>query len=118
VTETDVLPRNLVMPIFVKEGHGISEKIDSMPGIFRLSPDEMLDREISDIKSAGINSVLVFGLPNKKDALGSEAFNENGVVQQAVRRIKQNAPDMVVMCDVCMCEYTDHGHCGILDPHG
>jgi len=118
VTETDVIPRNLVMPIFVKEGQGIREKIDSMPGIFRLSPDEMLDREISEISSAGINSVLVFGLPNRKDAFGSEAFNDNGIVQQAVRRIKQNEPDIVVICDVCMCEYTDHGHCGILNQGG
>ena len=118
VTETDVLPRNLVMPIFVKEGQGIKEKIDSMPGVFRLSPDEMLDREISDIRSAGINSVLLFGLPNRKDAFGSEAFNDNGIVQQAVRRIKQNEPDIVIICDVCMCEYTDHGHCGILNQSG
>lgn len=118
VTETDVLPRQLVMPIFVREGIRIKEKIDSMPGVFRVSPDEMLDAEISEIKSAGISSVLLFGLPKKKDALGSEGYNDGGVIQQAIRRIKQSDPEMVVIADVCMCEYTDHGHCGVLDDKG
>jgi porphobilinogen synthase len=118
VAETDVLPRNLVMPIFVREGQQIKEKIDSMPGVFRVSPDEMLDAEISDITSAGISSVLIFGLPKKKDAIGSESFNEDGVVQQAIKRIEQTEPGLVVIADVCMCEYTDHGHCGILDEKG
>jgi len=118
VAETEISPRNLVMPLFIREGAGIRDKIDSMPGIFRLSPDEMLDKEISEIISAGISSVLLFGLPRSKDPLGSESFNEDGVVQQAVRRIKQRYPDLVVICDVCMCEYTDHGHCGILSRSG
>ena len=118
VAETDVLPRNLVMPIFVREGSGIKEKIESMPGIYRVSPDEILDREIAEISSAGIDTVLIFGLPSRKDSLGSEAYNENGVVQQAIRRIKQHSPDMTVISDVCMCEYTDHGHCGILSHKG
>ncbi len=106
------------MPIFVREGNAIKEKIDSMPGIFRYSPDKELDKEIEEISNAGINAVLLFGLPNTKDALGSEAYNPDGVVQQAVRRIKSIREDMIVACDVCMCEYTDHGHCGILSVRG
>lgn len=118
VSETDVNPRNLLMPIFVREGNQIKEEIASMPGIFRLSPDEYLDKEVAEIESLGIGGVLIFGIPNKKDALGSEAHNEEGIVQQAVRRIKASNPKMVVVCDVCMCEYTDHGHCGILNSKG
>ncbi len=106
------------MPIFVKEGSGIKEEIESMPGIFRFSPDSSLDAEVSDLEDLGINAVLLFGLPSKKDSSGSEAYNPSGVIQQAVRRIKQMIPEMVVICDVCMCEYTDHGHCGILNGRG
>lgn len=109
---------HLVMPIFMREGSAIKESVDSMPGIFRYSPDAELDREIEEISSVGINAVLLFGLPAAKDALGSEAYNPNGIVQQAVRRIKSTHEEMVVICDVCMCEYTDHGHCGILDARG
>jgi porphobilinogen synthase len=118
VAEVEVTPRNLVMPLFIREGTAIKEKIESMPGLFRLSPDEMLDIEIGEILSAGIGSVLLFGLPSKKDPVGSGAYGDQGVVQQAVRRIKRQYPEMVVICDVCMCEYTDHGHCGILDTAG
>jgi porphobilinogen synthase len=118
VAETEVSPRNLVMPLFIREGLGIKEPIDSMPGIFHLSPDEMLDKEIAEIRSAGIDAVLIFGIPSKKDPLGSSAYDDEGVVQQATRRIKQQDPEMIVACDVCMCEYTDHGHCGILSTKG
>ncbi len=118
VSETDVNPRNLLMPIFVREGNQLKEEIASMPGVFRLSPDEYLDKEVAEIVSLGIAGVLIFGIPNKKDALGSEAYNEGGVVQQAIRRIKASNPEIVVVCDVCMCEYTDHGHCGILNSAG
>ena len=117
-SETNIEPRDFVMPIFVREGNQIKEQIDSMPGIFRLSPDENLEREISEIQSLGIGGIIVFGLPKIKDPFGSEAYNDNGVVQQAVRRIKQTSSELVVICDVCMCEYTDHGHCGILNPRG
>ncbi len=118
VAENEITPRHLVMPIFVKEGSNIKEEIDSMPGIFRFSPDSRLDEELSELKDLGINAVLLFGLPDKKDGLGSEAYNQSGIIQQAVRRIKQTFPEMVVICDVCMCEYTDHGHCGILNGRG
>jgi porphobilinogen synthase len=118
VSETQVDVKHLVMPIFVKEGREIKEKIDEMPGIFRFSPDRELDKEIEEISSLGINAVLLFGLPHKKDSFGSEAYNPDGVIQQAVRRIKNTLPELLVICDVCMCEYTDHGHCGILDQKG
>lgn len=118
VSETDVNPRNLVMPIFVKDGSHVKEQIDSMPGIFRFSPDEYLDKEISEIQSLGIGAILLFGLPSKKDSFGSEAYSENGIVQRAIERIKQNNPDLAVISDDCMCEYTDHGHCGILNQKG
>jgi porphobilinogen synthase len=89
-----------------------------MPGIYRYSPDKRLDKEIEEITSLGINAVLLFGLPKKKDRLGSEAYSPNGVVQQAIARIKNLNEDVAIICDVCMCEYTDHGHCGILNDKG
>ncbi|MDG7001436.1 MAG: porphobilinogen synthase [Nitrososphaerota archaeon] len=118
VSETDVNPNRLVMPIFVKEGSGIKEKIDSMPGIYRHSCDAKLDAEVEEISSLGLKSVLLFGLPKHKDEYGSEAYSRNGIVQEATRRIKQTHPELIVICDVCMCEYTSHGHCGILDTNG
>jgi porphobilinogen synthase len=118
VSETDVNPRNLVMPIFVREGYDIKERIDSMPGIFRFSPDQNLDREVSEIQSLGIGAIILFGLPQTKDSFGTEAYNKNGIVQRAIKRIKQTNPDLTVVSDVCMCEYTDHGHCGILNQRG
>lgn len=118
VSETKIDIDHLVMPIFVQEGSGLKQKIESMPGIYRYSPDKELDKEIEEITRLGINSVLLFGLPKKKDPLGSEAYSQNGVVQQAIRRIKSMNEEVVVICDVCMCEYTDHGHCGILNRKG
>ncbi len=118
VSETTVDPNHLVMPIFVREGSGLKEKISSMPGIFRFSPDRYLEEEMEEIRGLGINAVIIFGIPEKKDTFGSEAYDENGVVQKAVRRIKDSQPDLTVMCDVCLCEYTDHGHCGVLNQKG
>lgn len=106
------------MPIFVQEGSGLKQKIQSMPGIYRYSPDKELDKEIEELTRVGISSVLLFGLPKKKDSVGSGAYDPDGVVQQAVRRIKNLDEDVIVICDVCMCEYTDHGHCGILNHKG
>ena len=116
-SETEINLGQLVMPIFVKEGAGIKEEIDSMPGIYRFSSDAYLDKEIEEISLRGLRSVLLFGLPKNKDDLGSGAYSRNGVVQEATRRIKQTHPELVVICDVCMCEYTSHGHCGILAPN-
>lgn len=118
VSETHIDSRHLVMPIFVQEGSGIREKIESMPGIFRYSPDKELDKEILEISNLGIDSVLLFGIPKRKDSIGSESYNPDGIVQKAVRRIKDVSEKMVVISDVCMCEYTDHGHCGLLNPDG
>ena len=119
VSETqDIAPEHLVTPLFIREGVDIKEEISSMPGIYRYSPDFELEREIEEISSLGINAVLLFGLPRRKDSIGSEAYNSEGVVQQAIRRIKKTKPDMVVISDVCMCEYTEHGHCGILNQSG
>jgi porphobilinogen synthase len=118
VAETSLDIEHLVMPIFVREGTGLREKIDSMPGIFRLSPDKELETEINEISSLGLKTVLLFGIPDKKDLTGSEAYNPSGVVQQAIRRIKAICEDLTVICDVCMCEYTEHGHCGILNSRG
>ena len=118
VSETHIDASHLVMPIFVQEGSGIREKIESMPGIWRYSPDRELDKEIDEISNLGISSVLLFGIPRNKDPTGSESYNPNGVVQQAIRRIRDLGKEMVIISDVCMCEYTDHGHCGILNQRG
>ncbi|MCJ8341654.1 MAG: porphobilinogen synthase [Cetobacterium sp.] len=106
---------NLVYPIFVEEGQNIKKEIPSMPGQFRLSIDN-LKEELQEIKNLGIKSLLVFGIPeaNKKDPVGTEAYNDNGIVQEAVRFIKKEFPEFLLITDVCMCEYTSHGHCGLL----
>lgn len=118
VSESSIDAEHLVAPIFVKEGSRLKEKIEGMPGVFRFSPDAELDKEIEDISSYGINTVILFGLPKKKDAMGSESFNQDGVIQSAIRKIKSVNEKIVVITDVCMCEYTDHGHCGIIDKKG
>jgi porphobilinogen synthase len=99
--------------MFVKEGEGIVEEINSMPGQFRYSIDKM-PYKLEELAKAGVPSVMFFGLPDHKDACGSEAYAENGIVQRAVREAKKQFPDMYIMTDVCLCEYTDHGHCGML----
>ena len=104
----------LVHPIFVAAGRGVTQPIASMPGHSRRSAD-LLDSEIDELVNLGIPAVLLFGIPENKDASGSEAWSENGPVPQAIRRIRARAPEMVVIADVCLCEYTDHGHCGVLD---
>ncbi len=113
--ETRFSPDSLIYPLFVKEGQGIREPIPSLEGQWRYSPDRICE-EIEDCLRVGVRQVMLFGLPTHKDACGSEAWNPNGVVQQAIRAIKSSYPDLYVITDVCMCEYTDHGHCGIL--HG
>ncbi len=117
VRETRVHVDNLVYPLFIKEGSSLKEPIDAMPGQFRYSPD-MLPKLAKQIASAKIPAVLLFGIPKKKDATGTSAHQRDGVVQQAVRRIKDAAPGLEVITDVCLCEYTDHGHCGVLDEKG
>jgi porphobilinogen synthase len=113
VRETELNAQDFIYPLFVRHGEGRTE-IRSMPGVFQLSVDEAV-REAESAAALGILSVILFGIPAEKDPLGLENFADDGIVQQAIRAIKQNIPEMVVMTDVCLCEYTDHGHCGILN---
>lgn len=113
IRETRLAPEQMIYPLFVLPGKGVREPVPSMPGVFRLSVDQ-LAAEARDCLSLGVRSVLLFGLPEKKDGLGSGAYAKNGIVQQAIRELKNRTPDMTVVTDVCLCEYTDHGHCGCL----
>ena len=113
VRETSLSAADFIYPLFVTEGTGRRHEIGSMPGQFQLSID-LLDRELDELAGLGIGAVLLFGLPDHKDEQASGAYDDEGVVQRAVRAIKRHAPEMVVITDVCNCEYTSHGHCGIL----
>ena len=114
VRETRVEPGDLVYPVFVKPGAGVRDEVASMPGVFQLSIDQ-LAAEVDELRSCRVNSLMLFGLPARKDERGSEAYDDRGVVQQAVRAIKERYPQLMVITDVCLCEYTDHGHCGLVD---
>lgn len=113
VRENCVNVEDLVYPIFVTEGENIKNPIDSMPGIFQFSLDT-LGSEIDRMVESGVKAVLLFGIPSKKDEFGSEAYNKNGIVQRAIRFIKEKEPEIIVIADVCLCEYTSHGHCGLI----
>ncbi len=113
VRETELSPADFIYPLFVRHGTGRSE-IRSMPGVYQLSVDETV-RETETARAAGVNAVILFGIPAEKDPVGLENFSPDGIVQQAIRAIKREIPDTVVVTDVCLCEYTDHGHCGILN---
>lgn len=115
--ETSLDVKDFIYPLFVVEGENIKCEIPSLVDQYHYSVD-MLDAEIKELESLGIRAVILFGIPDKKDSVGSGAYDENGIVQRAVREIKKNHPDFIVITDVCMCEYTDHGHCGILDDCG
>jgi porphobilinogen synthase len=117
VRETRLAPEQLILPMFVRSGTGVRLPVGSMPGCFQLSVDEL----VNDARAAaavGVGGVLLFGIPDHKDAEGSSAWDDAGPVQQAVRALKRELPELVVITDVCMCEYTDHGHCGILRDGG
>jgi porphobilinogen synthase len=113
VRETTLSPANFIYPLFVVHGRDVYEEIPSMPGVYHQSIDR-LTREIDELSALRIPAVILFGVPTHKDPLGEENFAHDGIVQQAARAIKQANPDILVMTDVCMCEYTDHGHCGIV----
>jgi porphobilinogen synthase len=113
VRETRLTPDMFVLPLFVCEGEGVRREVSSMPGVFNLSVDEAV-REATAAMGDGIRAVLLFGLPDQKDDIGSSAFDPEGPVQSAVRALKAAAPEMLIITDVCLCEYTDHGHCGIV----
>ena len=117
VRETRIHPRQLVAPIFVQPGRGIRSPISSMPGVARLSPDEAV-AETHRYAALGIGGVILFGLPASKDAVGSGAWIEDGIVQETLRRLRDANPDLVLIADTCLCEYTDHGHCGPLGRDG
>jgi porphobilinogen synthase len=113
VRETELSPRHLIQPLFVVTGEGVREEIPSMPGVERFSINEVV-AEASELQAAGVGAVLLFGIPADKDEAGSGAYDEEGVVQLAVRALKEAHPDLVVITDVCLCEYTSHGHCGFV----
>ena len=114
VRRTRVSVDDLVYPLFVREGEGIEKPIKSMTGCYHFSPDTIGSQAV-EVASLGIPAVLLFGLPDKKDEIGSEAWAENGVVQRAIRQIKKAAPELLVITDVCLCEFTSHGHCGVIE---
>ena len=115
--QTCALPIYLIYPIFVKPGKSVKNPINSMPGIYQFSVDRIMD-EVKQSYEAGIRALLIFGIPEKKDDIGSEAWNDNGLVQQTIRKIKEKYPDIAVVADACFCEYTTHGHCGVISGNG
>lgn len=117
VRETTLNVENLVYPIFIMEGENIKREISSMEGQYHYSVDRV-NEEIKELKELGIRYVLLFGIPEEKDCMGKDAYSDSGIIQRAIRKIKEEHKDMYVITDICMCEYTDHGHCGILDDHG
>jgi porphobilinogen synthase len=117
VRETPLEPSDLVYPLFVVPGEGVRNPVSSMPGVDQLSVDALAG-EARDLAALGVKAVLLFGIPSVKDAHGIESFADDGVVQRAIAELRSASPELVVMTDVCLCEYTDHGHCGLLDDHG
>ena len=113
VRETHLVPEQLILPLFVRAGTGVRRPIDAMPGVAQTSVDELL-RDAERAAKAGVGGVLLFGIPEHKDATGTESWADDGPVQRAVRALKRELPNLVVITDVCLCEYTDHGHCGVL----
>lgn len=114
VTETKLSTDDFIYPLFIKEGKGFKKEIASMPGVFQMSIDEIL-KECETLKELGIYSIILFGIPDVKDSIGSDALCEHGIIAKSIKAIKEAHPDMFVTSDLCFCEYTDHGHCGILD---
>lgn len=117
VSETSLEIKDLIYPLFIVEGNDIKSEISSMPDVYRFSLDR-LEKEIQELEDLGIQYVILFGIPNEKDEVGSQAYHNHGIVQEAIRQIKASHPQMYVITDVCMCEYTSHGHCGILSESG
>jgi porphobilinogen synthase len=116
VRETRLAPENFVLPLFVCPGTGVRREITSMPGVYNLSIDEVT-KEVSAAYDMGVRSIILFGLPESKDELASGAYAEDGIVQRAIRSIRQSSPEMIIMADTCLCEYTSHGHCGVVRGH-
>ena len=113
VRETVLTKNDLIYPLFVVPGEKVKKEVKSMPGVFNLSIDELV-KECKEVRDLGIPAVILFGIPEHKDEVGSDAYNENGIIQRAVRAVKAEVKDLLIITDVCMCEYTSHGHCGLL----
>lgn len=113
VRETELSHNDFIYPLFVVPGKKFRKEVSSMPGVFQLSVDELV-RECTEVKALGISAIILFGIPEQKDEIGSGAYAEHGIVQTAVRALKKEFPDLIIITDVCLCEYTSHGHCGIV----
>ncbi len=114
VRETNVSVEDFIYPLFIKSGKGIKKEVASMPGVFQMSIDEII-KECSELKKLGIFSIILFGIPDTKDSIGSDSLCEHGIIASSIRAIKEVHPDIFIVTDLCFCEYTDHGHCGIID---
>lgn len=114
VRETSVSVNDFIYPLFVRSGEGIKTEVSSMPGVFQMSIDEVL-KECDELKKLGLYAIILFGIPDVKDSIGSDSLCEHGIIAKAIRAIKKTHPEMFVVTDLCFCEYTDHGHCGIID---
>ncbi|MED5051045.1 delta-aminolevulinic acid dehydratase [Anoxybacillus sp. UARK-01] len=114
VRETHIHVEDFIYPVFAIEGENVKQEVPSMPGVYQFSLDRLND-EIAEAVELGIKSVIIFGIPNEKDEVGSQAYCEHGIVQKAIRQVKQSFPDLVVIADTCLCEYTSHGHCGVVE---
>lgn len=117
VAETSLRDARLVLPLFARPGKNVRKTVGSMPGVFQLSPDQIV-KEADEALSANVNAVIIFGIPDKKDEHASAAFAENGIVQETVRLLKDEFPNLLVITDVCLCEYMSHGHCGVVEKKG
>ena len=113
VQETHLVPSQLVWPLFVRHGEGVREAVSALPGVYQTSVDEVV-KDAERATKLGLGGIILFGLPAAKDGTGSEAYDEQGIVQQAIRAVKKAVPNLLVIGDVCLCEYTDHGHCGVI----
>lgn len=113
VRETRISKSDLIYPMFVVEGENIKNPVESMPNVYQYSLDRM-DEILNEVEKSGISGILIFGVPKHKDEYATEAYNDNGITQQAVRYIKKNYPSLIIIADVCLCEYTSHGHCGVV----
>src|SRR5690349_17765824 len=111
--ETHLVPSQLVWPLFVCHGEGVRQEVATLPGVYQTSVDELV-KDAERAQRLGLGGIILFGLPAAKDGTGSEAYDEQGIVQQAARAVKRATPDLLVIGDACLCEYTDHGHCGVV----
>jgi len=114
VRETQVSVDDFIYPLFIRSGEGIKTEVSSMPGVFQMSIDEVI-KECGELKKLGLYSIILFGIPDTKDSIGSDSLCEHGIIASSIRAIKEVHPDMFIVTDLCFCEYTDHGHCGIID---